>query len=148
MKTLSLFSMIFSLLFFTACEGPSLGGKVKKTYFPNGQINTEFIMTDSSGKNGQLKKYGYEGHLTSIVNIRNGVKDGMEIMYDSQGRKIRETPYVNGKKHGTRRDLYPNGDTLATIPYQNNMRNGAAFVYYQDGRVQRRVMFKNDKMVN
>jgi antitoxin component YwqK of YwqJK toxin-antitoxin module len=148
MKHLSLFFIFFSLLFFTACEGPSLGGNVKKTYFPNGTLQEEFIMSDATGKNGKLKKYGYDGHITSVVTIHNGVKDGVEIMYDQEGRVIRETPYVNGKKHGVRKDLFPNGDVLATTPYQNDMRNGTAYVYYKDGRVYRKVIFKNDKMIN
>ncbi|MEA3434164.1 MAG: hypothetical protein U9R13_06240 [Campylobacterota bacterium] len=148
MKALSLFFILFSLLFFTACEGPSLGGKVKKEYFTGGKIKSEFIMTDSTEQNGQLKKYGYEGHLTSVVNIRNGVKTGMEVMYDSQGRVIRKIPYDSGRIHGSMKDFYPNGDTMATIPYQYGTRNGTAYSYYADGRVARKVKFRNGKMIN
>ena len=148
MKALSLFLILFSLLFFTACEGPSLGGKVKKEYFTGGKIKSEFIMTDSTEQNGQLKKYGYAGHLTSVVTIRNGVKSGMEVMYDSQGRVIRNIPYDNGRIHGTLRDFYPNGDTMATIPYQYGIRNGTAYSYYADGRVARKVQFRNGRLVN
>ena len=148
MKVLSSFLLLFSLLFFTACEGPGLGGKVKKTYFTGGKIKTEFIMTDSTGQNGQFKKYGYDGHVTSIVNIRNGVKSGMEVMYDSQGRVIRSIPYDAGRIHGTLRDLYPNGDTMATIPYQYGIKSGTAYSYYADGRVARKVKFRNGKLVN
>ena len=149
MKALSLFFVLFSLLFFTACEGPSLGGgKVKKEYFTGGKIQSEFIMTDSTEQNGQLKKYGYEGHLTSVVNIRDGVKDGMEIWYDTKGRVIRNVPYINGRIHGTLKEFYPNGDTLATMSYQNGMKNGQAFSYNKDGSVHRKVIFQNGRMIN
>ena len=147
MKVSSLFLVLFSLLFFTACEGPGLGGKVKKEYFTGGQVKSEFIMTDSTQQNGQLKKYGYEGHLTSVVNIRNGVKTGVEVMYDSQGRVIRKIPYDSGRIHGLLRDLYPNGDTMATIPYQYGIRSGTAYAYYADGRLAKKVKFNRLKML-
>ncbi len=148
MKALSLFSVLFSLIFFTACEGPHLGGKVKKEYYTGGKVSSEFIMTDSSGQNGKLKKYGYEGHLTSSVNIQNGVKNGSETMYDSRGRVISKTPYINGRIHGAKKDFYPNGDTLGIIPYRHGMKEGTAFSYNKDGSVHRKVEFKNNKMVN
>jgi antitoxin component YwqK of YwqJK toxin-antitoxin module len=148
MKALSLFLILFSLVFFTACEGPGLGGKIEKTYFTGGKVKSEFIMTDSTGQNGQLKKYGYEGHLTSVVNIQNGVKNGMEVMYDSRGRVISKTPYVNGRKHGTKKDFYPNGDIMGTIPYQYGMKEGTAFAYNKDGTVYKKVIFQRDRLSN
>jgi len=148
MKALSLFLVLFSLIFFTACEGPSLGGNVKKEFYTGGKIRSEFIMTDSTGQNGKLKKYGYEGHLTSVVNIRNGVKDGMEVWYDIKARVIRNIPYVNGRIHGTLKEFYPNGDVLATIPYQSGIKNGEAFSYNKDGSIHRKVLFRNGRMIN
>jgi len=148
MKALSFFLVLFSLIFFTACEGPSLGGKVKKEYFTGGKIRSEFFMADSSGQNGLLKKYGYNGNLTSTVNIKNGVKNGIETWYDKKGRVIRKVPYINGKKHGLLKEFYPNGDIMATIPYQNSVRNGEAFSYNKDGSVHRKVIFRNGRMIN
>lgn len=148
MKTVSLFLILFSLIFFTACEGPGLGGKVEKTYFTGGKVKSEFIMTDSTGQNGQLKKYGYEGHITSIVNIQNGVRNGMETWYDSYGRVIRQVPYTNGRIHGIQKEFYPNGDVMASITYRYSVRHGAAFTYNKDGSVHRSVIFRNGKMTN
>ena len=148
MKVSSFFLVLFSLLFFTACEGPSLGKKVEKEYYTGGKVRSEFIMSDSTGQNGQLKKYGYEGHLTSVVNMRNGVKDGTEVWYDTRKRVIRNVPYVNGRIDGILKEYYPNGDIMATIPYQSGMRNGQAFSYNKDGSVYRKVIFKNGRMIN
>ncbi len=148
MKVLSLFPILFSLFFFTGCEGPSLGGKVEKTYFTGGKIQSEFIMSDSTGHNGQMKKYGYEGHVTSVVTIQNGVKNGMELMYDSRGRTISKIPYVNGRIHGTKKDFYPNGEVMGAIPYRYGMKEGTAYSYNRDGTIHRKVKFRRDKMVN
>ncbi len=148
MKALSFFLIFFSLIFFTACDGPSLGGKVKKEYFTGGKLRSEFIMTDSTGRNGQLKKYGYEGHLTSVVNIKNGVKNSTEVWYDKEGRVILKVPYNNGEKEGMEYAFYPNGEVMIATTYQSNVRHGKAAAYKQDGTVQRQVMFKNGRLIN
>lgn len=144
----ALFLFLFSLIFFTACEGPGLGGEVEKTYFTGGKIKSEFIMSDATRQNGQFKKYGYEGHLTSVVNIQNGVKTGTEVWYDARERVIRKVPYDNGRIHGTQREFYPNGDVMVTIPFQYGMKQGTAYAYNKDGSVHRRVIFRKGRMIN
>jgi len=148
MKLLTTLFLLFALLTFTACEGPSLGGKVKKEYFKGGKVSSEFIMTDKTGLNGKLKKYGYEGHLTSEINIKNGVKHGTELWYDRMGRIIRKVPYDNGKIHGTVREMYPNGTVMATIQYRHNIRQGKAYSYKKDGKVFKKVIFKDGRIIN
>ena len=148
MKTVSLFLILFSLIFFTACEGPSLGGKVKKEYFTGGKIRSEFFMTDATGQNGLLKKYGYEGHLTSTVNITNGVKNGMETWYDNKGRVIMKVPYVNGRKHGIQKAFYPNGDVMISYNYKSGLKHGPAYAYRKDGYLHKRVIYRNDRLSN
>ena len=149
MKKLYLSLAALILLSFTACSSPGLSGKkVKKEYFTNGQIRTEFIMDDNTEKNGLFKRYGYDGKLTSKVYIRNGVKDGIETWYDNQNREIRKVPYINGRIHGTLTELYENGETMVTIPYQYGIRHGDAFAYNKDGSVHKKVTYQNGKIVN
>ena len=82
-KKLSLLLSILTILLFTGCDSPDLfGEEVEKTYFTGGQVSSTYTWSDKSGKNGILRKYGYEGHMTSSVRITNGVKDGIETMYD------------------------------------------------------------------
>jgi len=96
MKPISLLALLFSLLLFTACEGPSLaGGKVKK---------------------GLKKMYGPDGKLTSTVPIRNGVKNGIEKLYDEDGRVLKTTPYVMGRKDGDEKGYFPNGTVWFILP--------------------------------
>jgi antitoxin component YwqK of YwqJK toxin-antitoxin module len=150
MKKLSIFLFVSILFALNGCSNqPGIGNKtVKKEYYTGGDLRSEFIMDDNTGKNGLLKEYRYNGILASTVQIRNGVNDGMKLVYDNNGLVIRKIPYINGEIHGTVQDLYPNGDILATIPYKNGMRNGQAFSYNTDGSVHRSVTFKNDKIVN
>ncbi|BAF73395.1 toxin-antitoxin system YwqK family antitoxin [Sulfurovum sp. NBC37-1] len=148
MKVFTSVLFLFSILFFTGCESPYLGGKkVHKEYFTNGQVRSEFIMTDNTKMNGTLKKYGTNGKLTSVVNIRNGVKNGMEVLYDTKGLVLRRTPYVNGEKQGNQTFYYPNQDVLATIPWRSNRKDGIAVMYYPDGSVRQKAKYKNDQRI-
>jgi len=149
MKVFATVLFLFSVLFFSGCEGPNLENKtVHKEYFTNGQLRSEFIMTDKTAKNGIMKKYGTDGKLTSVVPVQNGVKHGTEILYDPEGRVLMRTPYVNGEKHGNQTIYYPNQDILATIPWRYDRKNGIAVKYYPDGTVQQKARFKNDRIIN
>ena len=148
MKKLSRFLVVVALLGLAGCKGPSLGGeKVLKEYYTGGKVRSAFTLSDETKKNGTLRKYGYEGHLTSVVEIRNGVKHGLEKWYDKKGRIIRTVPYRNGRIDGTMKEYYKNGDILASIPYQKGIRNGQAFTYNKDGSVHKKVTFRNNKII-
>lgn len=149
MKYISLLLFLLVLFLFTACDGLNLSGKtITKEYYTGGQVRTEYIMDDKTNRNGFIKRYGYDGNVISTETIRNGVLHGKMRLYNVKGLLIREKPYVNGRVHGTLRDFYENGEIMATIPYVNGVRNGVAYVYRKDGSVERRVTFKNDRMVN
>ena len=144
-----LFFSIFIYFILTGCDTPSLlGKKVKKTYFTGGQISTEFIMDDDSGQNGLLKRYGYNGNITSTVPMRNGVKHGVETGYDEKGRIIWKETYNNGRRDGLQYAFYPNGDVMLSYTYTNGIKNGPAKTYNKDGTINRHVMYKNGKLVH
>jgi len=148
MKWSILILVLFSLTFFNGCDGPSLGGKVKKEYFPNGQVLSEFYMDDNTGQNGLLKRYGPDEKLTSTVTIRNGVKSGVETLYDPEGRVLTTIPYVNGKKHGQVKLYYPNGDIAVSMSYRNGVLHGDAYKYSVDGRVLEHRIYRNGRIIN
>ena len=149
MKKLSLFLSIFILLFLSACQEPGLSaGTVKKEYYTGGQIRSEFIMSDESGRNSLRKEYGYDGHVISAVNIRNGVPHGIATGYDDKGRVLSKVNYINGKKDGMYEAYYPNGDVMVSYTYKNGVKEGPAQTYSKDGSIHRRVIYSNDKIVN
>ena len=153
MKKLLSYGLTLSvLLFLSACTTPDMGSpfgkKVKKEYFTGGALKSELILDDASGQNGVLKQYGYNGKLTSTVQMHNGVKDGMETLYDGHGRVLRLTPYINGRKNGVLKVLYPNGDILAAITYKNNTKDGKAVKYNKDGSINEQAMFQHGKRID
>ena len=149
MKKLSFLLSILLLLSFAGCNTPSFSGKkVKKEYFTGGEIRTEFIMDDNTGQNGLLKKYGYNGNVTSTVTIHNGVKDGIETGFDKHGRTIWKLNFINGKQEGQQYAYYPNGDIMVEYTYKGGLKHGPAMTYNKDGSINRQVMYKNGKIFN
>jgi len=124
------------------------GSNVKKDYFTGGKLRSKFIMSDKTGQNGLLKKYGYNGKLTSTVNIKRGVKNGTETLFDQSGRLLKKTPYAQGRKQGVLEAFYPNGQIMATITYVNNVKHGKAAKYNTDGSINQQVTFKNGNIAN
>ena len=147
-KKLALILSIFVLFFLTACDTPSFGKKVEKEYYTGGQLRSEFAWSDSTGRNGVKRTFGYEGHQTSSVKITNGVPNGIMTIYDTQGRVIKQTPYINGQIHGVEKAFYPNGDRMITFTYQHGAKNGYAYSYYPDGKVCRKATYKNNVLQN
>ena len=122
--------------------------KVKKEYFTGGNIRSEFIMYDDTGRNGLLKKYGYSGHLTSTAQMRNAVIHGFETGYDNKGRMLWKLAYVNGKQHGLQKAFYPNGDLMVTYEYANGLKHGEAKTYNQDGTVNQKALYSHGRLRN
>ncbi len=147
-QKLTLILSLFILFLLPACDSPSFGKKVEKEYYTGGKLRSEFIWSDSTGKNGIKKTYGFEGHQTSTVRIVNGVRDGIMSIYDKEGRVIKQIPYVNGQINGVEKAFYPNGDKMITFTYQNGMKNGYAYTYYPNGQVCRKAKYKNNRLVN
>ena len=167
MKKYFFFLSLLTLLLLSACSSsrvpepltnipnplpsavPNLfGSNVKKEYFTGGKLRSEFIMSDKTERNGLLKKYGYNGKLTSTVSIRNGIKHGTEVLFDGKGRALKKTPYTNGRKEGILEAYYPNGDMMATITYVNNIKHGKAIKYNRDGSINQQVQFHTGRASN
>lgn len=158
---------VLILLFLNACTTPDVpdtvkdipnpvpnavpnlfGSNVKKEYFTGGKLRSEFIMSDKTGQNGLLKKYGYNGKLTSTVTIVKGQKHGTETLFDQKGKVLKKTLYYYGKKEGTLEAYYPNGDIMATIPYKNDLKHGKAVKYNKDGSINAQATYAYGRLAN
>jgi len=148
--------LILSLVsfFFIGCTNQtsiSPDGKkyvsVKKTYFNNGKISSEFLATSKDGRSGTLRKYGFDEKVTSNTTIVNGAKNGFETLYDPNGNILKKTPYVNGFKQGTEVIYYPGGQIMVSTPYVANKKQGKAIAYNPDGSVNKTAVFNKDKRI-
>jgi len=49
----------------------------------------------------------------------------LEIWWHSNGNKMNETPYTNGKRHGLYKCWYFNGNKRWVIQFKNNLQHGS-----------------------
>ena len=118
------------------------GGVSKVSEYRNGQKNGEEIdfslstgysTVISNYRNGVLDGPRYEfddkGSLTLAVEYNNGVKEGTELKF-SQGIKIQEDIYKNGRKNGKSLSYYTDGNLKAEGVYVDNMRDKEWIWYY------------------
>jgi len=72
-----------------------------------------------NNKNGMSEKYDADGLLLKVTNHRNGKLDGRQFFYE-KGKLVKETEYLQGKKHGYWVDYGHNRDTLKVTHYRND----------------------------
>ena len=65
-------------------------------YFPNGNKQSEGEFKDGLG-NGKRIVYFENGKIRYTGFFKSGLPDGKWEMFDSEGKKIKEIDYVNGK---------------------------------------------------
>ena len=120
---------------------------IDKTHFKSGKVSSEFLKTTKDGRTGTLRKYGFNGKVTSNTTIVNGSKNGYSIMYDSFGNVLKKTPYKNGFRQGTEIIYYPGGQIMVSTPYAGDKKHGKAIAYNPDGSVNKSATFNKGKRV-
>lgn len=124
--------VIFFLILLTifACT------KVKKDYFPNGNIKSEITYKngkkngpakyyDDLGKisdeyiyvndklEGISKKWFYKGTISRIDSFKNNMLNGISVSFDQDnGYKLKEETYKNDTLNGLFCDFHPNGQIM------------------------------------
>jgi len=76
------------------------------------------------------------GGSLAIVPWKNGVKDGVEKVYDGSNLRA-ETPWKDGKIHGVKRTCFANGKLQSETTYEDGVANGPTRSYGPDGKVVR-----------
>jgi antitoxin component YwqK of YwqJK toxin-antitoxin module len=144
-----------SIVLFTGCTSsgasaqstPANSKDVVREYFTGGKLMSEFFITDPSTQSGILKKYGYDGKLTSTAEIKYGRKHGIETIYDPGGGVLQKTPYVNNVIDGEQIAYYEDGSPMISTHYVNGIKHGSYKTYKRDGSLYKEVIFNDGKIV-
>ena len=104
------------------------------------------------GKEHGLRTIWYENGTRAIETpYVNGKEHGTEISYHKHhedGSKQAETVYVLGKKHGTRILYYEDGSKDSETPYVKGEMHGTGTWYWPDGSKKREAVFKNGNEIS
>lgn len=88
-------------------------------------------------KNGPIKVYHANGNLKTIVNYKDGVKDGISYLYYDDGETIQlALPYEDGKRQGTSKKYFKTGDLYAETTYEHNDLHGVRKTYFRSGKTK------------
>ena len=116
-------------------------------YHPNGIISSIVEYKDGR-KNGASIGIDVAGFYFRKDNYTNDTLDGPSIMYaHNNGAKLQsEIGYKMGKIHGKKRIFYPDGILQEDGEYLNDKRNGISRWYMADGTLSIEYTYKNGNM--
>ncbi|PIS01794.1 MAG: hypothetical protein COT84_00260 [Chlamydiae bacterium CG10_big_fil_rev_8_21_14_0_10_35_9] len=103
---------------------------VRKTYHPNGQLQSESHFVNNQ-LHGPQTKYTVTGKPLLEQYFHNGALDGLKKQYRN-GKKVLEIPYVMGQKNGVEKHYDLDGTLTAEIPYENNIKHGRSRYQSED----------------
>lgn len=163
MKKISILLIVIVLLY-------GCGRKVKKEYYPNGQLKEEYeIKNDTANgifkcyyENGSIKKEGIykNGRTEGLVRgyykngqieweafYKNGKENGAFREYSEDGILRLEAHYKEGKQHGIMKRYYNNEQFETEQEYKDGVRHGEARFYYLNGRLKMESIANNDTTI-
>jgi TonB family protein len=112
MKKYLLFILIYCVTLFAQAT------QVKKTFYPNGKVESEVTYKDS-------------------------VREGEAKFYYENGTLKEERLYVNGRVAGLVKVYYPNGKLKELINIEDGKREGPTSIFDEDGKYIKDIMFEN-----
>ena len=173
MKFLFQIQFLFVILLFISCSAPK--NETIKVKGKSGQVIEVFEITSENGKKNGIRKIFDEeggalileesykddvlqgkrtifhgnGQPQEVENYENGILVGEVISYDTKGRLMAKSPYVNknGKSvlNGVIERYYSNGQLLEKVTVVDNKLNGAFEEYYENGNVKAKGSYVEDR---
>ena len=116
----------------------------RTSFHPNAEVQT-ITFYDHFLPHGEMMEYTPYGELHQITHWKSGTLEGMKILYRN-GKKIREIPYVDGKKEGIERSFDSDGTILSEVEYKNDEKHGQSIVY--EGKSSKTEWFYHGTAVN
>lgn len=110
-------------------------GKGKKAFF-NEDYSFELREFRNGAEEGEVTVFDPKGKLKNSYHLKNGVKDGVEKVFDpvTQNETL-ELDWIAGKIHGVVKTWYPNGKLESQNEMSLNRKQGISTAWYMDGNL-------------
>ncbi|MFI5158301.1 MAG: tetratricopeptide repeat protein [Sphingobacteriales bacterium] len=115
-----------------------------KAYFPNGKLSRECYYSDGI-KNGSNKIYYSNGQLRSVDTAVYGVSEGAYIEYYPDGKVQSEYHYKHDNLNGICKEYDKNGALKSEITYVEGVNHGPA-KYYNNGKLTKTMLYNYGKL--
>ncbi len=134
----------FLLIFIiSGCDDP----RIKKEYYPSGEIKLEYSVDDDMKKDGIQKEFWENGEIKGVYEWNHGVPDGTYQDYFSSGKPSAIGHFTNGLQDSIETIYYENGKIKTICYYENGERNGKFYSYFQNGSRSMIADSKNDTTI-
>jgi antitoxin component YwqK of YwqJK toxin-antitoxin module len=95
-------------------------------------------------KDGVWREYSNgNGQLTKVIEYKNGVVNGVNLSFGTNGMMASDEFIINGKPEGTRTLMNNMGRVRAIENYKNGDLHGSKKTFYDDGKIQEEGNWKN-----
>ena len=144
MKTIFLFLLLFCFKHAQSQDSLKIyyDKDWKKTYdnhkaefyrmIPLDAMHKPFGTVKSYYKNGKLRSESVRSHIDTS-DFKNDTLEGPYRLFSKDGKLIRETYFINGKKEGGEKVWYDSGELWSVTHYKNDRKHGEESVYNKDG---------------
>ena len=119
--------------------------EIRKTYYDNGNIETERTFVDGV-EHGPAKGWFESGELEFEAFKENGLAQGLVKNYYENGNLRIETNYIDQVKEGDEKLYYDTGQLAILNNYQNNQLNGNIESYSEEGVLTSKIKYINGKI--
>jgi len=129
-----LLSAFFNIPFFASAQDNLNPNGYNIFYYPNGLVSSEGTLVNGK-PDGYWKSYNEKGTLVSEGNRKNFQLDSVWVFYTSAGEKNMEIAYVEGKKHGLRKQFFD--DETVIEEWKEDTLVNAIRAFYKTGELKR-----------
>lgn len=113
-------------------------------------IHTEYYKDGTPCECDEMRRLTYFGakELFRETPYINGRRNGLRREYYPSGGFRCKTPYADGKIHGREKMYYPSGALEQETPYVNGQEHGIQKVYYENGLLRYEELWTNGNFRN
>lgn len=90
---------------------------------------------ESKPYSGEFIEYYENGKVKGKGEFKDGLVNGLRIMYYENGEKSLERNYLAGQNEGSSIEYYPSGQIKQEAIFINGKENGVLKAYYENGQV-------------
>jgi len=106
--------------------------KVKRTYYPDGSIESEVTLVDGLPE-GVSRFWHPNGILASELPVRHGIPEGVGKQWNEKGELLGTFEIKDGT--GIERHWHPNGTLMGETPWLHGKVTGRERAYFEDGEL-------------
>jgi antitoxin component YwqK of YwqJK toxin-antitoxin module len=113
----------------------------RTTFYPDGRV-AAVLNFNQYKLHGKYLTYSLKGEPLMEMNWDNGILQGSQNTYFN-GIKVREIPYVQGKKHGIENQFNDKGTLIAEIHWEKDQKHGSSR-YYENNNTNIQWYFRDE----